>query len=115
MSEMDMIFPPRELGQQRIAVTTTGARTALAANILGSGWVEVKAMGTEIDFQFGSSNTMTIPIKDATGSDATVGHSLAAGQSDHVYITSVDTFIAYDAAGNGFLEIRKSGQKKTSP
>ncbi len=114
MSEMDMIFPPRELCQQRIAVTTTGTRTALAANILGSGWVEVKAMGTEIDFQFGGA-AVTVPIKDATGSDATVGHSLAAGQSDHVYITSVDTFIAYDAAGNGFLEIRKSGQKKTSP
>lgn len=113
--EMDQIHPPRPNCTQRLAASTVPvAATALAANVVGSGWVRIGAETTDIQYIIGPS-TMTTIAAGATGSGSTVGPTIAAGSFEDVYLTGTDTHITYVGAASGAVTIRKAGQKKTSP
>lgn len=103
------IFAPRPGKQQRIAVSGVAARTALRTTLLGKGWVRVKAQGTPIDFQFGSS-TVTLPVINSVANDDTVGWTLDIGESIDYYLTT-ETHVSWVGAGGGFLLIGAAGAR----
>lgn len=89
---------------QRIAVTTTGAATALNANILGVGWVRIQAKTANVQCYFGgASDTVTL---DETTTTANMGFTVAAGTWVDFYLTS-ETHFVWDADGAGFVELLK--------
>jgi hypothetical protein len=104
------VAPPRDGKGQRIAVTTTGARTALAATVVGVGWLRVKALDANIDFLFGGES-VAVPTYGATGSTG-VGYTLEAGTWEEFYITD-DTHISWDADANGTLVLWRAGRERT--
>lgn len=110
MENFDFSYGPKKNKVQRIAVTTTGAATALNENLVGNGKIRVKAVGAEVQFYFGGGlDTVT---QDATGSGDTVGWSLLAGECEDFYITS-ETHIVWDASGAGFLVLMRAGRERT--
>lgn len=112
MSLMDQeVKPPRDNKGQKIAVSTTGARTALASHLLGPGWIRVKAVTANVDILFGNAS-VAIPVHGATGSTG-VGYPILAGTWEEFYITN-DTYISYDADANGVLAIWRLGRDNLS-
>lgn len=109
MSNMDqVVYAPKTALIQRIALTSTGARTALAAAILAMGWIRVHVRGTTAQIVFGD-NDDTIPVMDDTTAR---GYHIADGTYHDFWITGKDTHILHDAAGNGFLDIYRAGQER---
>jgi hypothetical protein len=110
MENFEFSHGPRKNFTQRIAVTTTGAATALEANIVGAGKVRVKAVGAEVQFYFGGGSDSV--VQDATGAGDTVGYTLLAGESEDFYIGS-QTHIVWDASGAGFIVLLRAGKERT--
>jgi hypothetical protein len=108
------VSPPSEGHTQRIAVSTTGARTALADTVKGVGWVRVKAVGAEVQLQFGGA-AVAIPELNATAMDGTAGWSLLDGEAEDYYLSGKegDSHVAWDASGAGFLVIMRAGRKRS--
>lgn len=101
---------PHPGSQQRIVVSAVAARTAVS-NALRKGYVCVKAIGADVEFQFGT-DTVTLPVAGATGSGPTVGWMLTAGTEKTFYVN--DTHIAHVASTGGFLLLGKGQGKKLS-
>lgn len=101
--------PPRDGKLQKITLSTTAARTALNAVVLGTGWVRVKVVGCDVDLLFGSS-TVAIPTQGAVGVSG-VGYPLLDGTWEEFYLTS-DTHVAWDATAAGVLVIWRAGRER---
>lgn len=109
IENFDYTRAPRKNHIQRIAVTTTGAATALNENLLGVGKVRVKAVGAQVDFYFGiGTDSVTL---DAAGSGDTVGWTLVAGDEADFWLTS-ETHIVWDASGAGQLVLMRAGKER---
>ena len=108
------VNPPRQGGTQRIAVSTTGARTALADNVKGVGWIRVKAVGAQVDLQFGDVNVV-IPAINSVAADGTMAWSLLDGEAEDYYLSGAtkDSHVAWDASAGGFLVIMRAGRERT--
>lgn len=114
------VLPPYKNRGQRIAVTTTGVTTQLTAfdtatsvGITGMGWVRVRARmasGTGVQFYF-TSNGSDSCVFDAT--DSTAGWSLPSGVAEDFFLSGKETHIAWDADGNGFIDIWRLTQERT--
>lgn len=100
---------PKKNHVQRIAVTTTGAATALGENLLGYGKLRVKAVAAEVQFYFGIGTDVV--TQDTVGSGNEVGWSLLAGQEGDFLLTS-ETHIVWDASGAGFLVLMRAGKER---
>jgi hypothetical protein len=104
------VLPPRDNKGQKIAVTTTGARTALASTVVGAGWIRVKAITANVDILFGGA-AVAIPTYGATGTTA-VGYPIAAGTWEEFYISD-DAYVAWDADASGTLVLWRMGRERT--
>lgn len=113
MSELDQpTYAPPASSVQRIAISATGAVTALGAGLTGTGWIRVLADGADVDVLFGPS-TLSAPTFQATGTGATVGYTVKNGTYHDFYNTGVNTHVGWDASGAGFLTLAWSGRRRT--
>ncbi len=124
MSDSDYIYAPRpntatKARQQRIAVTTSSAFTALAPNLCKSGWVSIKAIGGAVDFVIAEAGGAL--VKDAAGSGTTVGYTLADGQERDFYIQLsapasgvVAGFVTAIGSANCNLLITRAGKDRVN-
>ena len=104
MSIHDQTIYLKKDRMQRIAVTTTGAATALNSNILGNGWVRVQAKTANVQCYFGSGlDTVTL---DEASTTANMGFTIAAGTWQDYYLTN-ETHFVWDADAAGFVELLK--------
>ncbi len=109
MSRMDQVTQAPKPGKgQRIAVTTTGTRTALESTIAGMGWVRVFAKTADVQLTFGLVSD-TIPVLDST-TQSEVGYSVAAGTYHDFWLSGKETHVLWDASAAGFLELHKLGE-----
>lgn len=106
------VNPPRSGTTQRIAVSTTAARTALQDNVVGYGWIRVKAIGAQVDLQFGDV-TVVLPAVNSVTNDGTMAWSLLDGEAEDYYLSGKDTYVAWDATGAGYLVITRAGRERT--
>lgn len=120
MSDSDHIYPPRpntavKAFVQRIAVTAASAATALAPNLAKTGWVRLKAVGGDIDFNIAEVTGGAL-VKDAAGAGATVGYTLANGQSEDFYIalTGAAGVVTAIGSGNCNLLISRAGKERVN-
>ncbi len=112
MSLMDQVdYAPVPGGSQRLAVSATGARTALIAAIKKMGWIRCYAKGADIDVNFGSV-TDTIPVVDSVTDDGTIGYTIVAGTYHDFWINGAHTHVLWDATAAGFLMITRAGQER---
>lgn len=94
------VSPPRAGGVQNVAVTTTGgtAATALASGVIRR-FVDVMAIGDDIEFLFGDS-TVTVDFTTSTG------QRLADGERVPYCLERGDTHVAAESGtGNATLKI----------
>lgn len=103
--------PPRDGKLQKITVSTTGATTPLHANILGVGWVRVKAITANVELYFTTNSGATPPTYGAAGTSG-VGYPIQAGTWEEFYITS-DTYVSWDADAAGLLVLWRAGRERT--
>ncbi len=108
MSDDDRIYPPVLAKVQRIAVSTTGAKTSLRTELRGAGWIRVKAVGADVDFLFGTSGDTQLS-KDATSDPQ--GWTLVAGQFEDYYNPGGYDTINWDASASGFLVLSRAGRE----
>ncbi len=101
--------PPRDGKLQKIAVTAAGGITALAATVLGVGWIRAKAVGADIDLLFGKS-TVPVIVQGAVGTDD-VGYPILTGSWEEFYLTD-DTHVSWDASANGTLVLWRAGRER---
>jgi hypothetical protein len=104
------VTPPRDGKGQKITVSTTGARTALDATVLGVGWLRIKAVTADVDILLGGED-VAIPTYGAAGTSG-VGYPISAGTWEEFYITS-DTHISWDASAAGLLVLWRMGRERT--
>lgn len=107
------VNPPRAGATQRIAVSGTPTRTALADNVKGVGWVRVKAVGAEVQLQFGNGSVDTPTMNSTSGN--TQGWSLLDGEAEDFYLAGAtkDSHVAWVASGAGYLVIMRAGRERT--
>jgi len=105
------VAAPRKNQLQRIALTTTGANTALDARVLGIGWVRVKVVTCNVQLYFTDASGDAVVLDAATGD--TCGYPLLAGQWEDFYLTGKEQFVAWDADGTGALYIVRAGVERT--
>ncbi len=116
MSEMDQFCPiPKSGGGQRIAVTVTGARTALDATLSKAGWIRVIAEGCNIDVVFGVVGTTIPTFAAASGSenDPAVGYPIKSGTYHDFWITKAITHVCWDSDATGTLYLCRAGRERT--
>lgn len=102
-----MVSPPRAGKVQQVAVTTTGANTALNTAFPGK-WVFVYCVTGSAYFLFGPS---TMSVVDAgASSGATLGKYITAGEGYSFLLDTTDTTISCDSAASATLEISLSGR-----
>lgn len=111
MSNMDqVVYAPKADKHQRIAMTTTGARTALLAAFLTMGWVRVHARGGYAQVVFGDVDD-TIPVLDSVTAGE-VGYHIADGTYHDFWVTGQDTHILWDGSAAGFIDLYRAGQER---
>lgn len=92
----------------RIEITSTGARTALG-DMAGTGWIRVKVRGTRAQFFFHNADEGECVLDSVVPEE--IGWELLDGQGEDYYITN-QTYIVWDAAGNGTIDIMRSGMNR---
>lgn len=105
------VAPPRDGKLQKIAVTATAGVTELTENMLGMGWVRVKAIDADIDLLFGGEDVPALTF-GGVGSSG-VGYTIQAGTWEEFYISSNDTHVSWDASGAGTLILLRCGVERT--
>ena len=92
---------------QRIAVTATGAATAIREDLRGPGWVRVKAVGADVQCYFGlTGDTVTL---NETSSVAAQGWDILDGQAEDFLLTS-ETHLVWDATAAGYVVLMKTNK-----
>lgn len=115
MNQMEQdVLPPIEGKLQKIAVTTTGAVTALHDNIRNTTRqrvvVRVKAVTANVEIFFTTSGSDTPPTYGASGTTG-VGYPILAGTWEEFTI-STETHIAWDADASGLLVLLRCGMER---